>query len=35
MQKITYIANPNYEEYVNTDKETRIFASSIVLGTKY
>ncbi len=30
MQKITYIANPNYEEYVNTDKETRIFAASIV-----
>lgn len=35
MQKITYIANPNYEEYVNTDKETRIFAASLVLGTKY
>lgn len=30
MQKITYIANPNYEEYVNTDKETRIFAASLL-----
>lgn len=26
MQKITYIANPNYQDYVNTDEETRIFA---------
>jgi len=30
MEKITYIANPNYEEYVNTDKETRIFATKLV-----
>ncbi len=30
MEKITFIANPNYEEYVNTDKETRIFARSLV-----
>ncbi len=30
MQKITFIANPNYDEYVNTDKETRIFAASLV-----
>jgi len=30
MQKITYIANPNYEEYVNTEIESRIFAASIV-----
>ncbi len=28
MQKITYLSNPNYEDYVNTDKETRIFAAS-------
>jgi 1-deoxy-D-xylulose-5-phosphate reductoisomerase len=34
MQKITYIANPNYDDYVNTDKETRIFATSIVLGSR-
>ena len=33
MEKITYIANPNYEEYVNTDKETRIFAQNIVLSS--
>jgi 1-deoxy-D-xylulose-5-phosphate reductoisomerase len=30
MEKITFIANPNYEEYVNTDKETRIFATELV-----
>lgn len=30
MEKITYIANPNYEDYVNTDEETRIFASKLV-----
>lgn len=30
MEKITFVANPNYEEYVNTDKETRIFARSLV-----
>ncbi len=30
MEKITYIANPNYDEYVNTDKETRIFATKLV-----
>lgn len=30
MEKITYIANPNYEDYVNTDEETRIFAHSLV-----
>ncbi len=30
MEKITYIANPNYEDYVNSDEETRIFATSLV-----
>lgn len=30
MQKITYIANPNYDDYVNSDKETRIFAASLL-----
>jgi 1-deoxy-D-xylulose-5-phosphate reductoisomerase len=30
MQKITYIANPNYTDYVNTDEETRIFAASLL-----
>lgn len=33
MEKITYIANPNYEDYVNTDEETRIFAQNIVLSS--
>lgn len=30
MEKITYIANPNYEDYVNSDEETRIFAASLI-----
>lgn len=30
MQKITHIANPNYQDYVNTDEETRIFATSLL-----
>lgn len=32
MQKITHLINPNYEDYVNTDKETRIFAQKLVTG---
>lgn len=32
MEKITYIANPNYEDYVNSDEETRIFAQKLVAG---
>ena len=34
MEKITYIANPNYEDYVNTDEETRIFARKLVTGNQ-
>lgn len=34
MQKITHISNPNYEDYVNTDKETRIFATELVSRIK-
>lgn len=33
MEKITYIANPNYEDYVNSDEETRIFAASLVASS--
>ncbi len=30
MQKITFITEPNYEDYVSTDKESRIFAQSLI-----
>jgi len=30
MAKVTYIANPSYDDYVNTDSETRIKATELV-----
>ena len=30
MQKITYIAKPTQADYLNTDKETRIFAQNLI-----
>ena len=30
MQKIAYIANPTLDDYLNTDKETRIFAKNLI-----
>ncbi len=30
MQKITFIAQPNYDDYVITDRETRIFAEHLI-----
>lgn len=30
MNKITFVNRPNYEDYVNTDKETRIFAKELI-----
>lgn len=30
MQKIAYVANPTLDDYLNTDKETRIFAQNLI-----
>ncbi|EJF10749.1 1-deoxy-D-xylulose-5-phosphate reductoisomerase [Pontibacter sp. BAB1700] len=30
MAKVTYIANPSYEDYVTTDRETRTYAAGVV-----
>jgi 1-deoxy-D-xylulose-5-phosphate reductoisomerase len=30
LAKVDYVRNPGYEDYVNTDKETRIRASELV-----
>ena len=30
MQKVTYTANPTIDDYLNTDKETRIFAQNLI-----
>jgi len=30
MQQITYITTPNLDDYLNTDKETRIFAENLI-----
>jgi len=30
MQKIAYTANPTIDDYLNTDKETRIFAQNLI-----
>jgi 1-deoxy-D-xylulose-5-phosphate reductoisomerase len=34
MEKISFIANPTYEDYVNTDAETRTLASSLIKENK-
>jgi len=30
MEKINFISQPEYEDYVNTDKETRVFANNLI-----
>ena len=30
MQQITYVESPVLEDYLNTDKETRIFAQNLI-----
>lgn len=34
MQKVTFIANPSYEDYVKTDAETRSIASTLISQNK-
>jgi len=33
MAKMHYVATPSYEDYVNTDKETRILANQLIAGS--
>lgn len=35
MEKITFLLQPNYQDYVNTDTETRIFAQELIDNNKY
>lgn len=35
MEKITFLLQPNYQDYVSTDTETRIFAQELIDNNKY